>query len=444
MVRSIVLVLLAAFACFQAPGQNAPQEVPKDPQPANATPATAQVSPQVVDAEAAIVKSDWKAAESKLGPWLTTHPVDARALFDAGYVADAQDHLDRAVGFYRRAADADPKSFESHLMLGLLLARQGKLDEARPELVTATQLDPGDAGPALKARAWRALAEIDKPSPGKPGDATEASNDLLEALKLSPETQADTLLAASLAESSGQFDSAEAAYRRALSKDPNSAQANAGLAHVLMHEQKYADAEPLLRIALEKSPDDPGINAELATDLAAQDKAEALPLLQKLHSAHPADQAITRMLADVMAQAGDAAGSDQLYLHLLASNPNDPGLLLSHGQALIRQQKYLDALHIFQKLTGLDPADGNAWSGMAFAAMKIGQPEVTLHALTMRSKYLSEVPSTYFLWATSYDTLHEKAAAITYYHHFLDAAAGKYPDQEWQARQRLLVLEKNK
>jgi hypothetical protein len=60
----------------------------------------------------------------------------------------------------------------------------------------------------------------------------------------------------------------------------------------------------------------------------------------------------------------------------------------------------------------------------------------------MRSKYLPEVPSTYFLWATSYDSLHQKAAAVAYYHHFLDSAAGKFPDQEWQARQRLILLEK--
>ena len=441
-VRSVFFVLLAAFAYNSpAPGQSAPQG---GSPPSKANSAAPQVSPQVADAEGAIVKSDWKTAETKLDAWLAAHPVDARALFDAGYVADAQNHLDEAVSFYRRATTADPKSFESHLMLGLLLARQGKLDEARPELVAATQLDPGDAGPDLKARAWRALAQIDKPEPGNEGDASEASNDLLQALKLSPETPADTLLAASLAESSGQYDAAEAAYRRLLAKDPKSPQANAGLAHLLMRRQKYADAEPLLRIALEASPDDPGINAELATDLAAQDKAEALPLLQKLHSAHPADPAITRMLADVMAQAGDAAGSDQLYVRLLAANPNDPGLLLSHGQSLIRQLKYAEAFRVFQKLTSLDPADGDAWSGMAFAATKIGQPEVTLHALTMRSKYLPEVPSTYFLWATSYDTLHDKAAAITYYHHFLDAAAGKYPDQEWQARQRLLVLEKNR
>jgi hypothetical protein len=38
--------------------------------------------------------------------------------------------------------------------------------------------------------------------------------------------------------------------------------------------------------------------------------------------------------------------------------------------------------------------------------------------------------------------LHQKGAAVAYYHHFLDSAAGKFPDQEWQARQRLILLEK--
>ena len=189
-------------------------------------------------------------------------------------------------------------------------------------------------------------------------------------------------------------------------------------------------------------PTTPALTAQLATVLAVQDKAEALPLLQKLHTAHPDDPAVTRMLAEVLSESGDEAGSDQLYVALLAAHPDDPGLLLAHGQNLIRQLKYPEALAAFTRATELDPANPDAWSGLAFAASKTGKPEVTLHALTMRSKYLPDIPSTYFLWATSYDTLHVKAAAITYYHHFLEAAAGKYPNQEWQARQRLLVLEK--
>ena len=423
--------LLASVAGYeQSSAQNAEKPAPDA--------ATAQpISDEVAQAEAAIVKSDWKAAEAKLDPWLATHPADARALFDAGYVADAQNRLEAAAGLYRRAVEANPQSFEAHAELGMLLARQNKLSEARTELAAATQLDPGEAGPGAKARAWRALAEIDRKD-----DPAKASEDLLEALKLSPETPADMLLAASLAEQTGQLDDAEKAYRHILVNDPKSAPANAGLAHLLIARKQYPEAEALLRAALENAPEDTALIAQLATVLAAEDKAEALPLFQKLHEAHPKDAAITRMLAAVLDDAGDAAGSDMLYVSLLMANPDDPKLLVSHGQNLIRLLKYDEAFAAFDKATRLDPANGDGWGGLAFAASRTNQPAITIRALTIRSKLLPELPSTYFLWATAYDALHEKAQAATYYHHFLAAAAGKYPDQEWQARQRLMVLEK--
>jgi predicted Zn-dependent protease len=286
------------------------------------------------------------------------------------------------------------------------------------------------------------LAQIDRPRPGAPADTAEASNDLLEALKLTPETPADTLLAASLADQAGEIDIAETAYRRVLANDPKSADASAGLAHILIARKQYPEAEKLLRAALERLPDDPALTAQLATVLAAQDKAEAIPLIQKLHDAHPADAAITRMLAEVLAESGDAAGSDHFYAGLLAATPNDPALLIAHGQNLIRQLKYPDAFTAFEKATHLDPANADGWSGLAFAASKTKQPAIAIHSLTMRSKFLPDVPSTYFLWAISYDALHQNTQAAAYYHHFLDAAAGKFPDQEWQARQRLILLEK--
>jgi predicted Zn-dependent protease len=436
-----VAIFLLFFAALAGLGQSSAQEAAKP----SAAAAPEPLSAQVVEAEAAIVRADWKAAESKLDPWLAAHPSDARALFDAGYVADAQNRLEDAAGLYRRAVEANPQSFEAHVELGLLLARQGKPAEARSELEAATQLDPGEAGADAKARAWRALVQIDRAGDAaNPADPTKASQDLLEALKLSPETAADTLLAASLADQAGQQEVAEAAYRRILAKDPASAPANAGLAHLLIARKDYPQAETLLRAALATSPDDPALTAQLALVLAEQDKAEALPLLQKLHAAHPQNAAITRMLAQVLAEARDDAGSDKLYVALLAASPDDPELLVGHGQNLIRLLKNAEAFTVLDKATRLDPSNADGWNGLAFAASKTNQPTVTLHALTMRSKLLPEVPSSYFLWATAYDTLHQKAQAATYYHHFLDSSAGKFPDQEWQARQRLLLLEGKK
>ena len=400
------------------------------------------IANEVTAAEAAISGADWKTAAAKLDAYLVTHPEDARALFDAGYVADSQNRLDDAEALYRRSIEADHKRFEAHLSLGLLLAREGKEAEARTELLAATTLDAGEDGSALKARAWRALAQIDRPLPSHPGDVNSASNDLLEALKISPETEDDTLLAASLAEQNQQYDVAETAYRRVLQKDPGSETANAGLSQLLIRDKKYPEAETLLRAALEKLPDDPALNAQLATTLAAENKAEAVPLLQKLHAAHPNDLAVTHMLAQVLSDAGDDAGSDQLYPALLAASPGDATLLVEHGQNLVRLGKFPEAQAAFEKATQINPASSDGWSGLAFAASRTGQPAVTLHALTMRSKFQPESASTYFLWAISYDSLHQKAQAAAYYHHFLDSAAGKYPNQEWQARQRLQLLEK--
>jgi tetratricopeptide (TPR) repeat protein len=408
----------------------------QDPAPVQVPPAATQSAPDdLSSAEAAIAAADWKTAETKLDTWLAAHADDARALFDAGYVADAQDRLDDAASLYRRATQANPQSFEAHLSLGLLLARQKNFDEAHTELAAATALDSAGIDPALKARGWRALARIDRAT-----DPAAASNDLIQALKISPETTDDILLAAELAGQTGQDKEAEAAYRRVLAADPQSSAATAGLVHLLIERKQYAEAEEMLRAALAKSPDDPALTAQLATVLANQDKAEALPLLEKLHEAHPGDNAITRMLASVLADAGDYASADALDVKLLAITPQDASLLVSHGQNLVRQTLFDQAFTVFEKATEIDPANADGWSGLAFAASRTNHPDVTLHALTERSKLLPENATTLFLWATAYDSLHQKEQAANYYRQFLNASAGKYPNQEWQARQRLQVL----
>ena len=161
--------------------------------------------------------------------------------------------------------------------------------------------------------------------------------------------------------------------------------------------------------------------------LAAQDKAEALPLLQKLHDAHPDDPAITRMLAEVLAEAGDAAGSDQLYVALLAASPDDPACWSPMGRIWSASSISPRPSRSSTRPPELDPANADGWSGLAFAASQhqsaIRHAARAYHAV----KISSGSASTYFLWATSYDTLHQKAQAAAYYHHFLDSAAGKFP-----------------
>ena len=186
---------------------------------------------------------------------------------------------------YRKAIEANPKQFEAQLAMGLLLAQQGKTEQALPYIEAATLLDPAPPNPDSKARAWRALAQLLRTS-----DPTRAKYALLEALKISKETTEDTLLTAEIAEASGDLETAEAAYRKVLETHPESSAATAGLVHLLLQQKKYAEAEPILHAALEKDPEDPALNAQWAAVLLAENKPEeALSALEKLHQMHPQD-----------------------------------------------------------------------------------------------------------------------------------------------------------
>jgi hypothetical protein len=64
-----------------------------------------------------------------------------------------------------------------------------------------------------------------------------------------------------------------------------------------------------------------------------------------------------------------------------------------------------------------------------------------LQALDARATVLPNTPSVLFLRAISYDSLHQRKLAIEAYRAFLTAAAGKFPDEEFEARHRLIALQ---
>ncbi|HZZ40065.1 MAG TPA: tetratricopeptide repeat protein [Acidobacteriaceae bacterium] len=422
--------LLAGCAVLQAqqaplpPGASTPDEN-------SAQPSTGPLT----EAESAIEAKNYSLAASRLDVYLSVHANDARALFDRGYIEDAQGHTDAAEGWYRKAIAADPKQFESHLALGLILAAKGD-PAAKEQLQTATQLEPNPPNPAAKAQADRALARLLLHS-----DPEAARDALVAALKLSEETPDDALLTARIAESAGNNDVAEEAYRRVLQVQPDSPEAASGLAHALIAQKRYADAQPVVEAALQRDPKNPSLNAQLAAILNAQGKqAEALSVLEKLQALEPKNRAVIQMAADAEAQAGnlDKAGAD--YAELLAASPGDPDLLDAQGQVLIRQKQFAPAIVAFRKAASARPDDVDAWSGIAFAASELHLYKEELDALSTRSKFAPESPSTLFLWATAYDNLHQSKTAAEYYHRFLAAAQGKFPDQEWQAKHRLVTL----
>ena len=390
-------------------------------------------------AESKIEQRDFNGARPLLEKYLKQNPGDARALFDLGYLEDAAGNQVPAAAAYRKAIAADPRQFEARLALGLLLAHQSKFEEAKEQVQQATQLEAPNQ--AAKAEAFRTLARLDRAS-----DPAAARDALVSALQLSPETPDDLLLTAQIAEANDDNELAQTAYQRLLALNPSpppavAAQATAGLAQLLLKQKKYSDAEPLLKSALARDPRDPGLNAQLATALLGQGKSDqALPVLETLQQLEPANASVDQMLADAYSQAGHPEKAESIYAKMVLAHPGDEDILAGQGQNLLRERLYPQAQQVFERAVKLKPDDGDAWSGLAFAASETKQYQAALHALSMRAKYLEETPATYFLWATAYDNLHLSKSAQEYYRKFLAASAGKFPDQEWQARHRLVAL----
>jgi Flp pilus assembly protein TadD len=414
--------------------------------PAGTTDTTAQPQPapqdpQRAEANAAIDRKDYPTALKLLTALAEKSPNDARLLYDLGFTQDALDQTSAAEASYRKAIASDPNFLEPHVALGLLLARSGKLADARAELEKATTLTTDNS--TVKARAYRALARIDQHI--RPADA---SDELLAALKISPETSEDILLTGELAEASNDLSSAEAAYRRVLTDDPQNTDAIAALTHILIRQNKADQAEALLTAALQKSPDDPTLNAQLASLYDAQDKTEqALPIVEKLHAAHPQDANLTRLLARLYARDNQYDKADPLYAALTSTSPQDPTLLDDRADTLIHLHHFVEAENLLKRAIAHPEAFpskedlASAASHLAYAASENNDPTTTLQALEIRDKVQPQSPSSLFLAATAHDKLHQVKQAKDLYKQFLSVANGKFPDEEWEARHRLITLE---
>ena len=401
-------------------------------------------SQQVREAENALEKQDYKAAEAKLKVLAAADPKDGRVLYDLGFAEERNGEDAEAATTYAASAAATPGFAEPRVALGLLDARAGRLEAAHRALLEAANLTA--AAPELRARALRALVHLDE------GSQPEAARqELLAALKLSAETPEDVLMGAELAERAGDAADAEAAYRRALKLLPGDVDASAGLVHVLQQQGKLAEADAALAEPLKEHPEDARLVARAASLYAAQGKeAEAIPMIEHLQTSDPklaSDPDTTRLLARLYGLNGDNAKSEELYLGLVKDDPADPTLLDALGSAQVKQGRDVEAQATLAKAVSMraafhdDAAWGEAAGHLAFAASKNNDPTTCLQALAERATVLPNSPTSLFLEATAHDTLHQRKEAAKAYRAFLAVADGKFPDQEFQARHRLVALE---
>jgi tetratricopeptide (TPR) repeat protein len=333
-----------------------------------------------------------------------------------------------AVAAFRQAVAADPKDYAAHFNLGFAYTMAGQDAEAVEEYKTVLDLHPG---------VFQAQLNLG-----------------VSLLRLS------------------RFADAETAYRATLSIQADSAAAEEGLGRALAHENKCSEAEPHYRKAAALDPAYMSSLLELAelfeanhqdaeaiavfrefpSDPAAQERMGAL-LLQTGHSAEaipPLEFAVAQSatpanrlaLAQAYAKEKQPAKAEPLAAAAVAQAPEDDAVRMFYGRLLRDQRKFMDAAAQFQAVATRRPDSVEAWNELAAVYLVAEKYPQALAAFNSVRALGAETTPDFFFRALAHDHLNQAKDALANYNRFLAAAKGAFPDQEFQARQRVLTLEK--
>jgi Flp pilus assembly protein TadD len=394
-------------------------------------------SVQLARAETAIQKQDYASAEKDLLEITQKEPKNAHAWSSLGYVYNATNRAPEAIEAYRKAVEANPQVFETTLNLGILLARAKDTAGAEKYIRQATTLKPAEKPAEGLYVAWRTLGELLRDT--KPADAVQAFR---SAAELGPNNPEPRLSAALILEKQNQLAEAAAEFQKAAELDPKSSEALAGMVNAYSKLGKYAEAETALRKYLQLDPNNINAHIQLGRLLAAQQKWDAAATELELGlKAQPSDVAVLKELASLYVAQKRYTDAVPHLRNALQVAPNDADLHHSMGFVLMNQRQFPEAQNELMTAVKLKPDLGNAYGDLAIAASENQNYTLTLQALTVRAKLLPETPGTYFLRATAFDHLKDFEHAAENYHRFLELAQGRYPDEEWKAKHRLIAIE---
>ncbi len=400
---------------------------------------TSAASTDLSNAESAIEKKDYSSALQLLEKVVAATPNDYQAWFDLGFVNNAIGRTDESIAAYRKSVAIKPDVFESNLNLGLMLQKAGQ-PGAEQFLRAATSLKPTSRAEEGLERAWLSLAHLLES--GRPGDAIEAYR---KASALQPKDPEPHLSAGLLLEKQNQFADAEQEYRTVLANDPTSSDALTGLANIYTRGQRFAEAEEILQKIVSLHPNDVAARTQLGRLLFLAGKNDAaISEFQEAIKQNPENLEVQRDLAALYIAQKRFDDGTQIYRSLSSKFPQDPDLHNSLGEALLKQHKFPEAQQEFLNAVKIKPDFGVAYGNLAVAASENKDYPLAIKAADARARFLPEIPVSFFLRASAYDHLRDYKQAAQNYRRFLELAEGKYPDQEWQARHRLVAIAHDK
>ena len=339
---------------------------------------------------------------------LNAHRHLGMALYEQGRYAEA-------LGPAHIAVDQRPNYSKTHITLGNVLSALGRFDEAETHLRRAIALNPE------AHKAHLSLGNVLY----KQGRYAEALDAAQVALEQDPEfSEAHSNLGAILA-ALGRFDEAETHLRRAIALNPAGRDAHHNLGAALYKQGRYAEALDAAQVALEQDPEFSEAHSNLGAILAALgrfDEAEThlrhaialnpqhidpfRKLIEVLTPQGRYDEAIDALaqaaalapaspqVAELHFQMGRAAEENgqaevaaEYYGRTFELDPHHAKAIRRLAHLKLEQQRYDEALQLFQQLIDIDASDAIARGNMGIVLFYLGRSDEALqhfdHALTL-------------------------------------------------------------
>ncbi len=375
----------------------------------------------------ALDRGDFRTAEQVFSKLADADPKDYSAFFNLALAESALHEDAKATADFQQTLALKPKLYEAELNLGLLYLRTKRAADAIPLLQDAAQQR------SQESRPRRYLGE----------SYLNAEN----------------------------YDAAVLAYQEALKLDANSAPTELGLGQSLMHQGKLDEAkqhyekaallDPKLQSYLTQLAEayETDKRPQPAIDLlkAAGDNPAVLEHLGQLYLANnQPEQAVNEFSravalsptpANQMALATAYLKNNQPKLaspileSALAASPNDYDLRMVVGRLRRDRHDYQNAAEQFLAAAGIKPDSVEAWNEAATVFIVSQQYPQALGALDKVRALNGETAGNYYYRAIALDKLHQIKPAIASYRKFLETSNGRFPDQEFNARQRSKTLE---
>jgi tetratricopeptide (TPR) repeat protein len=242
------------------------------------------------------------------------------------------EYASKAIDFYKKAYALDPKSPVIGERLAEMYWKAQRIREAVNEAQEILKRDPNDVPTRrLLARIYlRSLGDLNAGA-GQSEAAGKAIEQYREIHRLDPSDAESALWLARLYRLRNEHDKAEEVLRAMLKDDPENEAAAEQLTQLLLDEGKSADAVSLLQGMNGRSP----------------------------------SPALLDLLGDAYTQTKDLPKAEQAYRKAAELEPSELNHQRGLAQTLMSEEKFPEALAVYQKIVDLLPDDPDTYLRIA-------------------------------------------------------------------------------